>query len=152
MIVHVECLPDETLLRKLGFSRKQVEHHQGKSRVLAKIRSLTNQVGLIDEDPTSAKHPYEHVLERQDTVNGVTYLTDLQRKNKVLVLQVKLEDWIIAACPKSQIDITTFGLPNRPNDLHSVMNYRIAAFEKLLDALLEAKNPYLLTLSRWLQE
>jgi hypothetical protein len=145
-------LPDETLLKKLGFSRKQVEHHQGKSRVLAKIRSLTNQVGLVDEDPTSARHPYEHVLEKRDTINGVTYLTDPQKKNKVLVLQVKLEDWIIAACQKSQIDITTFGLPNRPNDLHSVLNYRIPAFEKLLDALLKAENPNLLILRSWLQE
>lgn len=151
MVIHIECLPDETLLKKLGYTRKQVEHHQGKARVLGKIRSLRDQVGLIDEDPQSALHPYEHALVIQEVAHGVTYKLDPQKNNKVFVLRVKLEDWIISACQNSQIDIRTFGLPHRPNDLHDVINNRIPAFQRLLDALLAANNPHLGTLSAWLR-
>ena len=27
--IHVECLPDEYLVKKLGFTRKSITHHQG---------------------------------------------------------------------------------------------------------------------------
>ena len=32
-IVHVECKPDELLVSKLGVQKKQITHHQGKTRV-----------------------------------------------------------------------------------------------------------------------
>jgi hypothetical protein len=76
MIIHTECLPDETLLKKLGYTRNQVIHHQGKSRVLGKMKSLVDQVGLIDEDPMSTKHPYERHLVAQESAHGITYLRD----------------------------------------------------------------------------
>jgi hypothetical protein len=151
MVIHIECLPDETLLKKLGYSKKQVEHHQGKSRVLSKIKSLRDQVGLIDEDPMSSQHPYEKSLIVEDSSHGITFRKDPNKNNKILVLQVKLEDWIISACRRSEIDIEEFGLPRTPNELHSVLNNRIPAFARLLDALLAANNPNLLTLRAWLQ-
>jgi hypothetical protein len=67
------------------------------------------------------------------------------------VLKVKLEDWVLAACHKSQIDITKFSLPGKPNDLHDVINNRLQYFEKLLDALLKADSPPILQLVTWLQ-
>ena len=150
MAIHVECLPDETLLRKLGYTRRQVQHYQGKSRVFAKMRSLTDQVGLVDEDPMAAQHPYELSLIAQETAHGVTLRRDPNRNNKVLVLRVKLEDWIISACSASGIEIEQYGLPPRPNDLHHVINNRISAYEHLLDTLLAAHNPGLETLRTWL--
>jgi hypothetical protein len=150
MIIHIECLPDETLLKKLGYTKNQVIHHQGKSRVFGKMKSLIDQVGLIDEDPMSTKHPYEQHLVAQESAHGITYLRDAQRNNKVFVLRVKLEDWIISACQASHVNAAHFGLPHRPSELHSVINSKINAFEKLLDELLTAKNPNLLTLASWL--
>ena len=151
MVIHIECLPDETLLKKLGYSRKQIEHHQGKSRVLGKISSLKDQIGLIDEDPMAAQHTYEQSLITESISNGVTLRKDVEKNNKVLILKVKLEDWIISACKKSHIEPADFGLPNKPNELHSVINNRIAAYERLLDALLAEKNPNLLTLKACLE-
>ena len=46
IIIHVECLPDEALLKKLGFSRKEVEHHGGKSKVFNYISKNENQYAV----------------------------------------------------------------------------------------------------------
>jgi len=53
--VHVECLPDEALIIKMGFTWKAVIHHGGKSRVFHKLKSVSNQLALVDEDPGSGK-------------------------------------------------------------------------------------------------
>ncbi len=150
MTIHVECLPDETLIKKLGFSKKQVKHHQGKSRVFADIRNKSGQIALVDEDPGSAPHPYEKELVLEKEANGIKYFIDKKRENKIFVLKGKLEDWIIAACAKSKTNTLSYGLPQKPNDLHDVINNRIPAFEKLLDALLENKNLPISQLSQWL--
>ena len=57
--VHVECKPDETLVRKLGVSRKSVTHHQGKSKVFALLKKNKDQLAMVDEDPMSTKTTYE---------------------------------------------------------------------------------------------
>ena len=67
MIIHVECKPDEALVGKLGFTKKQVEHHFGKSRVFAANKDLTDQVALVDEDPMSATTTYEDQLSVRGT-------------------------------------------------------------------------------------
>jgi hypothetical protein len=44
MEIHVECTPDETLVKKIGFTKKQVTHHAGKARVFATIQESKNQL------------------------------------------------------------------------------------------------------------
>ena len=150
MGLHVECLPDETLVKKLGFTRKQVEHHDGKSRVFAALKKHQNQVALVDEDPGSSTTSYEDNLTTRESAFGITVKIDTKGHNRILILKVKLEDWIIAACSNSKIQISEFGLPSRPNELHDLINYRLPAFERLIDELLKRDNPNLLKLSEWL--
>jgi hypothetical protein len=152
MVIHIECLPDETLLKSLGYSKKELRHHQRKPRVFGDIRNKQGQIALVDEDPGSARHPYEKQLVKKQESHGVFKFRDELKGNTVLMLRVKLEDWIIDACKKSSIDIVTFGLPERPNDLHDVINNRLPAFQKLLSALTEVKNPSLSQLRNWLNE
>lgn len=58
-MVHVECRPDEVLVTKLGFNKKRVKHHQGKSRVFHSLKQTKDQLAMVDEDPGSPGHPYE---------------------------------------------------------------------------------------------
>ena len=141
-MVHVECLPDETLVKKLGITRKMVVHHAGKSRVFTKLKTTSSQIAMVDEDPGSIKTNYEHQLTLIQESYGIKLYND-NRNNKILILTVKLEDWIITACKTGQVDITRFGLPSRPNDLHEIINQRLASFEKLIDHLKESQNHYI---------
>src|SRR5438445_5527673 len=100
MTVHVECLPDETLVKKLGFTRKQIIHHTGKSRVFADLKLKSNQIAMVDEDPGQSKTSYETKLVFKEEANGIKYYLDPEKNNKVFVLKVKLEDWILASCKK----------------------------------------------------
>ena len=133
-IVHVECRPDETLLKKLGVTRKMVNHHFGKSRVFNKLKTTNGEIAMVDEDPGSIKTDYENNLTFVQESFGVKVYKD-NRNNKILILSVKLEDWIIAACKAEKVNITHFGLPDKPNDLHEIINDRLSGFEKLIDHL-----------------
>ena len=152
MVVHVECIPDETLLKKLGFTKKQIQHHAGKTRVLAHISNNRNQLAMVDEDPNSVSNPYERELRVEKEVLGLKYCMDKKLNNKVLVLKPKLEDWIIYACKKSNIDLKKYGLPAKGDGLHGIINNRLSAYERPLDDLLQNKNECLFQLKNWLRE
>jgi hypothetical protein len=152
MDLHVECLPDEALLKKLGFTRKQITHHGGKSRVFAELSKKNDQFAMVDEDPGKASPPYHRKLILKKEKYGISYFRDAKRNNTVLILKEKLEDWILDISKKDKIDVADFGLPARPNDLHDIINYKLSAFEKLLDKLKQNKNKPLQQLKQWLEE
>ena len=137
--LHVECLPDETLAKKLGFTSRLITHHTGKSRVFHRLKSSTNELAMVDEDPGSAKTSYESNLQFQQELNGIKQYAD-NSGNKVLVLKGKLEDWILSICKAENIKPESFNLPNKPSELHEVINQRLRSFEKLLDALMQNPN------------
>jgi hypothetical protein len=147
--VHVECKADELLVSKLGFQRKLVIHHQGKSRVFHALGEMKYQLAMVDEDPGSAKTSYEKALELIEESEGIKYFSD-QLGNKIFFLKGKLEDWIINACKQHKIRPSTFGLPEKPNDLHDVINHKLSSFEKLINELIAKNNPAILKLKAWL--
>jgi len=135
MIIHVECSPDEILIKGGGFTKKQIKHHQGKSRVFAALRKSKDQIAMVDEDPGSTAHPYEKELILKSESHDIKYFIDQKRNHKILVLKGNLEVWIIATCKKSTINMEEFGLPQRADELHEVINNRLSAFGKLVDSL-----------------
>jgi hypothetical protein len=143
--VHVECLPDETLVKKLGVTRKMVNHHAGKSRVFSKLKTTYGEIAMVDEDPGSVKTDYEKNLIFIDNSHGIRVYKD-ERDNRILILNGKLEDWIIATCKTANINISLFGLPDRPNDLHGIINLRLSGFEKLIEHLKNDNNPGIILL------
>lgn len=147
--VHVECLPDEALVKVLGITRRMVTHHNGKSRVFSKLITVNNEIAVVDEDPGSAKTTYEKNLSLIDESNGIKRYKD-QNGNVILVLKGKLEDWMIENCKASNINILTFGLPERPNELHGVINQRLRQFENLIIHLRENNNLAIHALRKWL--
>lgn len=139
-MVHVECKPDEILVSKLGFPKKQITHHQGKPRIFYALSKTQNQFAMIDEDPGCAKTNDEKALLFIEESEGIKYYTD-KSNNKICILKVEFEDWIINACKKSKIKLSFFGLPGNSDDLHDVINHKLPNFEKLIDELITKKNP-----------
>lgn len=128
--VHVECKPDEQLVTILGITRKFITHHQGKSRVFAALCKSNDLLAVVDEDPGSIKTKYENSLFLQEEFEGIKYYTDATG-NIVLSLKGKLEDWIIMVCKKQKISTLHYGLPEKPNDLHDVINDKLPNFSKV---------------------
>lgn len=149
-IVHVECLPDEALVKLLGITRRMVYHHAGKSRVFSRLKTVTGEVAMVDEDPGSIKTEYETGLEFIQESFGIKLYKD-ERDNKVLILKIKLEDWILGACKISNVDITRFGLPSKPHALHGVINQKLPGFEKLINHLKEKENQSIFQLKEFLR-
>lgn len=148
--VHVECKPDELLVSKLGFTKKFITHHQGKSRVFHKLSQSESLLAMVDEDPGSGKTSYEKSLNFVEEKLDIKYYSD-SRKNKVFILTIKLEDWILYACKLQKINPDDFGLPSDPVQLHNYINQRLDKFEKLINELIKKKNPAIVQLKSWLK-
>ncbi len=148
--IHVECLPDEIIVRCLGKSAKMITHHTGKSRIMSRLKATQNAIALTDEDPLSAKHPHERTLQVLDSRFGLKVLKD-NSLNKVVLICPRLEEWLIKACVDTKIDITNFGLPNSGNELHKVINQRLLAGKKLINFLIEQNSPAITFLQRELE-
>lgn len=148
--IHVECLPDELLVSKIGFTKKKITHHQGKSRVFHYLSKNENKLAIVDEDPGSPQTNYEKGLRFLEEVGGAKFYTD-NSNNKVIILKTKLEDWIINLCNSNKIDITKFGLPKKPNELHDTINHRLNNFGNLIDSLLDKNNSVLMKLKDFLK-
>jgi deoxyribodipyrimidine photolyase-like uncharacterized protein len=147
--VHVECDPDELLVSKLGFSRKLITHHQGRSRIFYAISKTNHQLAMVDEDPESGRSSYEKALQFIEEFDGIKYYKD-HSDNKIIILKGRLEDWITNVCKKDKLKLSAFGLPENPNELHDVINQRLLHFGKLIDNLIENDNTALLRLKSWL--
>ena len=141
----VECKPDELLVSKLGYTRKNLTHYQGKSRIFNKLKNSNDLIAMVDEDPGSIKTSYENTLQFVEEAEGISQFSD-GAGNKVLVLKGKLEDWILDVCKRYKAKPADFGLPEKPNELHGEINHKLSHLGKLIDHLIKRKNPALLKL------
>ncbi|MEQ9102413.1 hypothetical protein [Imperialibacter sp.] len=148
--VHVECYPDEALVKKLGFTRKCIIHHAGRSRVFKKLSQMNGGLAVVDEDLGSPRSTYEKNLRFVEESNGLKLYAD-SLQNKAIVLNDKLESWIVYLCKSSGVKLSDFKLPDKPKQLHDVIHHSIPKFEALLDHLVEINSPGLAQLSKWLK-
>ena len=101
---------------------------------------------MIDEDPNAAQPPYLGTLKLISDQGGIRVLRDNERNHRVIILQPRLEEWIIATAQAGKIVMEDFGLSQRGNELHREINSRLPAFAKLIEALLASENPRLIRL------
>ena len=148
--VYVECWPDGRLVSRLGFTKKFITHSKGKAKVLDRISKTSNSLALVDEDPGKPKHPYESKMVLKEEKSGIKLYED-HNNNRILVLSIKLEDWIISVCKSQKVDLQEFGLPSDPKHLKDIINQNLDKFGGLIDELLEQNNPAILQLKSWLQ-
>lgn len=135
-MIYVECNPDETLVKILGFSRKQITHAFGKGNICNKLEKTKNTLGLVDEDPQSAQPKYLKRLKPRKQEDGIKVWQDTKRGNFIVMLCPRLEGWITQVSKKDKLDITKYQLPNDADRLHGKINLQSEKFEKfLIDAL-----------------
>ena len=131
----LECTPDETLARHMGCPRRHYLHLNGKGRICLRLQKSMCDIGLMDEDPGSAQPRYLSQLTLVSQQHDLRCLADKPRNHRVIVVIPRLEEWIIKTARLANIQIRTFGLSDRPNDLHREITSRLPAFEKFLISL-----------------
>lgn len=135
--IHLECKPDETLVKVLGKTNRYIIHHNDKGRVCKYLSKNADLVGLIDEDPGSAQPSYLGGLKIVDKKYNIKELKDNGLQNKILVLCPRLEDWVVQLCKTENVDIESFNLNKNPNALHREIISKLNNFERLLFHLKE---------------
>jgi hypothetical protein len=141
MIIHVECLPDEVLVKSLGKTRKQVIHHNDKGRVCKFLEQSGESQGMIDQDPNSAQPTYLSRMQLASSQYDVQLLTHPAAGNRMIILCPRLEEWVINVCQQASVEMSTFGLSNNPRQLHREITSRLRQFSSLLDHLKEKQAP-----------
>ncbi|HTV40913.1 MAG TPA: hypothetical protein VMF08_10075 [Candidatus Sulfotelmatobacter sp.] len=153
MSLFVECKADEALAFALGVARRDVEHALGRGRVCTQVSQRINVLGMIDEDPGAAQPPYLKTLKEQSREHGIPVLIDEGRKNSIIVLSPRLEDWLVQTTKSAGLKMTDFGFESDNGvQLHAEINQRLGSLQQLVKALLEAKSPRLLRLQSILKQ
>jgi len=147
MSLFVECKPDETLAFVLGVSRRDVEHAGSRARVCTQVSRRSGTTGMVDEDPSTAPHPYMKSLAEEDMEHQIRVLYDSERKNQLVVICPRLEDWLVESAKSSRLKMTDFGFESDTGRrLHREINDRLPNVERLVKALLSARNSRILRL------
>ena len=153
-MIYVECKPDDLLVRHLtGLPKRQVAHEiQGKGEICNRLIRGKDLVAMVDEDPGATQPTYlaRLPLGSETTEFGLKLYLDNSRNNRIVVLYPRLEEWLIRAAGDSGLSMNTYGLPNRANTLHSVINLDERKIQRLLSDLDHAQSPRLRELGRLL--
>lgn len=105
-------------------------------------------VALVDDDPDSDPrlHPYLRRLREEPGGHSLRVLVDVERGNRVVIVQPRLEGWLIRTARESRLRMQDFGLPDAANALHGEITQRIPSLEKLVGELLIQRSPAMLRL------
>ena len=138
-MIYVECKPDAILVRAVTkLPRREVIHEiKGKYEIAKRLSSAEHSDAVVDEDPQSSQPAYLSALEPvQDLPEvGLRLLLDTRRSNRVVILRPRLEEWIIYAATEEGLELDRRGLPNRGPALHSVINFDLRKFERVVQDL-----------------
>jgi hypothetical protein len=126
-MTYYECYADESVLKFLGFTSSELKggHSFGRSRVSAKLKKETRSLGVIDEDPGSAKDSYLNYLFHLKPIYLDEYLrvvVDAKTQNKLVVIRPNLEAWSVRLAQEKRIDLKShYNLENDWRKLHDVL-------------------------------
>ena len=144
-MLYVECKADEALAKRLGLTRKEINHELNKDEVLKRLMEESNSLGMVDEDPDSVPPAqFDRMLKCGDYSDlGIVLYINCSRNNQAIVLQPNLEGWIIRTASENgiQLDAPRYNLPANPKSLHRVVNKNLDKLHLLIDDLLSANSP-----------
>ena len=136
-MILVECRPDQTLLRNLlDVPKREIVHAQNKPQLLARLSKITNTMAMVDEDPLANQPAYLTKLQVIKDIpgSGLKILEDTSKRNRVILLRPKLEDWLITAARDGGVSLSDsrYNLPITPNRLHREINFDLRKLERLI--------------------
>ena len=153
MSLYVECKPDETVALALGVARHDLEHALSRAGVCIQVSRQTGSTGMVDEDPDSAPHPYMRSLAQQSWEHRIRVLFDESRKNRIVVISPRLEEWLVESVRAAGLKLTDFGFESDSGrHLHGEINQRLGSLDRLVQELLAKKSPRILRLQSLIKQ
>lgn len=150
-MVYLECNPDELLCKKLGIPKRLTKHHNDKGRICNYLIRQNGHIGLVDEDPNSAKPGSILKFKKEkDPMHDVLCHKDANG-NRLITICPRFEGWLIKVCKNNKVDITNFNLSNNETSLHNEINSKLKELDKLLSHLLEIEAREILYLQNLLK-
>ena len=148
-MIYCECKPDEVLIEVL--INKKPKHGDNKSEICKRLENEKNIIALLDKDPNSYQPLYLNRLQRifNSEELGLEILYDRERNNKIILLNPRLEDWVLRIAKLK--NITLGKLPRKPSKLKKEINQKLEHFRKLLQAIKKKKPKEFIVLARELQ-
>lgn len=147
-MICVECDPDEALVLALGFSASTIRHEYGKGKACNTLQRRSGWVAMLDQDPASPQSSYLRGLAEQRYSHSMRFLEDKPRKNRVVLLCPRLEEWLIETARKESLDLEKFGLSMNPRSLHEIITLRPVKVTPVVEELRRSQR--FQTLAQWL--
>lgn len=150
-MIAVECYLDYYIVSELGVRHSDISHEAGKGGVLRSLRKGLANLGIIDEDPESYQ-PRD--MANYVEITNIEGLKLLKRTSEphtfLIVIPIRLEDWLLIRAQKARIDPQTYGLPNNPSKLHDFPHIeKVPNFQPFWRELKKV-DPIFITLRDWL--
>jgi hypothetical protein len=154
-MIALECFADITLVQCLtSLPRTEIAHFfRGRSGVCTQLQQSSGTIGLIDEDPGSARHPYE-IKGTSDSSYidfDIKYRLYPSGNNRLIILVPKLEDWIIKTAQFARVDLVQHGLPDDPDLLHRIIDQKLDEFRIVISLLKKKRSARIEALSKLLK-
>lgn len=144
--VFVEGKTDFAFVRALGIVRKNARVLDSKGEVCNYLAKHSEVIGLVDEDPGDTPSKYLQKLKKEALGNDLLLYRDSKNRNKIIALRPRLEEWLIKVCKNAGVDMNDYRLPEKPKELHDFLPQHTEQLEKIVQYLLEIKNPAILLL------
>jgi hypothetical protein len=147
-MIFVECTPDTTLARALS-AGNTVVHVNGASTVCRKLQNIKHCKGMVDERDVVGKHPYVKALFNSKSIlqlsTDLLVCEDKANTNKLILIQPRLEEWIINCAKAAKIQLTNYDLYDDPEQLHDQLtlgnnNYTLNKFRLFIQQLQSQSN------------
>lgn len=120
-MIAVECFLDYFIVNDLGVDESQINHESGKGKVLKRLRKGQATIGMVDEDPESYQprdmDNYKEIKE-EDDLKLLQHQQNLA--SQLIVIPIRLEDWLISQAEKAKVDPQSYGLPLDGRKLHDI--------------------------------
>lgn len=124
-MIYLECDSDKAFVRALDIPKKEIVCADGKGNVCNYLEKNMHSVGLVDEDPLSAKPNYMNKLRIHLNENNIKLFFDEKNKNYLIVLHPRLEEWILEVAKNASIDPAKYGFPDNVKQFRRQLNLRL---------------------------
>lgn len=106
------------------------------------------QLAIIDEDPNAGQPNHLKTFKELENLYQVKKLVREADQKTILVLQPRLEEWVLARCAESGVSPATFHLQVEPHAFKDRINSSLDKFELLVLELQKKKNKGILYLQQ----
>lgn len=146
-MIYVECKPDTIMANVLSCGR-EVKHMAGTSRVCRKLSEQNDCRGFIDGHFPAIRHPYIKEIKKSGSIRtqrqySLTIFEDIPKNNRLILLMPRLEEWVLQAARKANINVRNYHLPSNADELHDLLelgNRETMAQFRMLVQLLKRKS------------